>query len=131
MTSERILIVDEDAALRTLIAEMSSRYGFVPVAAESAEAALRVVTEDPPDVAIINQQVHDASAAQFVRSLRASHDERLRSLPVIGLCGRRLSKGEAMNAGACCFVRKPVEVQRLVQAIRWALEVYRPHVATG
>ena len=127
MAYERVLVVDDSDAVRTVVAEMLASYGFVPVEAESAEGALRVAASERPDVAIVDQH----SGAQFVRLLRASPDERLRSLPVIGLSGRPWNEREFMAAGACCFVRKPVDVYRLARAIRWALEVYRPRVETG
>jgi CheY-like chemotaxis protein len=131
MACERVLVLDDSAAVRTLVAEMIAPYGFVPVAAEDAETALRVAAAVRPDVAIVDQHLPGASGARFVHSLRASPEERLRTLPVIGLSGRPWSEGELMSAGACCFIRKPVDAHRLVQAIRWALEVYRPHVETG
>lgn len=130
MRCDRVLVLEDSDELRAIVAEMISAHGFVPVEAESAEAALRLVAAEPPDVAIVDQHLPGASGAQFVRLLRASPDGRLRTLPVIGLSGRAWSERELMAAGACCFIRKPVDVHRLVRAIRWALEVYRPHVKT-
>lgn len=131
MACERVLVLDDSTAVRRLVAEMIAPYGFVPVTAESAETALRVAAAERPDVAIVDQNLPGISGARFVLLLRASPDEHLRTLPVIGLSGRSWSEGELMSAGACCFIRKPVDAHRLVQAIRWALEVYRPRAETG
>ncbi len=131
MTCERVLIVEDSEEVRTIVADIVAAYGFAPVAAESAEDAQRVACDAPPDVAIVDQHLPGASGAQLVQLWRTSPDERLRTLPVIGLSGRPWSERELSVAGACCFIRKPIEIPRLVQAIRWALEVYRPDVRAG
>jgi CheY-like chemotaxis protein len=131
MTGERVLLVDDSDVLRKLVAGLLAEHGFVPVEAESAEQALRVALTDPPDIAIVDQHLPGLSGAHLVQQLRASGEERLRTLPVIGLSGRVWAERDLMAAGACCFVRKPVEVPALVHALRWALEVYRPPIAAG
>lgn len=131
MTCERVLVLEDSEELRATVAEMISRHGFVPLAVESAETALRSAAGERPDVAIVDQNLPGASGARFVRLMRASSDERLRTLPVIGLSRRPWSERELIDAGACCFIQKPIDVHELVRAIRWVLEVYGPHPAAG
>jgi DNA-binding response OmpR family regulator len=128
MTCERVLVLEDSDDLRTIVADMISAHGFVPVAVESAETALESAAGERPALAIVDQNLPGASGARFVRLMRASSDERLRTMPVIGVSRRPWSERELIDAGACCFIRKPIDVHELVRAIRWALEVYRPHL---
>ncbi len=125
MAGERVLIVEDSEPLRKHVALLIEARGFVPVEAGSAEEALRVAVRDPPDVMIVDQYLPGLTGAHLVKQLHGSSDPRLRTLPAIGLSGRAESERELMAAGACCFVRKPVEIPTLIHAIRWSLEIYR------
>jgi FixJ family two-component response regulator len=125
-----VLIVEDGRASRTLLAQLVAEAGFSPVEAESAEDGLRLALTDPPGAAIVDQHLPGMGGADLVHLLHGSPDPRLARLPVVGLSGRGWTEHDLRAAGACCFVRKPVETGLLARALRWAVEVYgRPAVA--
>lgn len=117
----RILVVDDNALLRTLLTQSLEHAGYEALSAESGEAALEAVRLSPPDLCVVDQMMPGMSGAELIRALRASPDERLRTLPAIGLSGFDGAEQELLAAGAAVAVRKPCGVERLLAGVRSAL----------
>ena len=117
MTSLRVLVVDDNDLIRHLVRLIVESGGHVAVEAESAEIALEVAREDPPDVWVVDEVMPGMTGSELIRTLRGSPDVRLRSAPVIGISGREGADRELLAAGANAFVPKPVEEQALLSAL--------------
>jgi CheY-like chemotaxis protein len=120
----RVLIVDAVRAVRMLLAQMIQGHGDVPVEAETAEAALGKALENPPDAIIVNHCLDGRSGADLVREIRAANSDKLRSVPIVALSGRRGTERTLLDAGASCFLTKPYCEAELMKAVNWAIEVY-------
>jgi len=114
----RLLLVDDEAALREPLAEYLSRQGFsVTQAATSAEARSRL-REEVPDLVLLDIMMPGEDGLSLCRHLVESRD-----LPVILLTAR----GEAtdrivgLEIGADDYVVKPFEPRELVARIRSVL----------
>jgi CheY-like chemotaxis protein len=118
---QRILVVDDNQILRTLLAQLLESAGYVAIAAESAEAALEVLRFHPPDLCLIDQVMPGMSGAELIRALRASPDERLRAIPAIALTGLADAEKEMLAAGAVSAIRKPFAEKPLLDGVREAL----------
>lgn len=117
----RVLIVDDNAVLRVLLAQLVECAGFEAIPVDSAEAALEVLRSDPPDVCLVDQVMPGMSGAEFIRTLRASPDERLRLIPTIGVSASRGSEAELLAAGAVAALHKPLAEGPLLDGLRRAL----------
>ncbi len=113
----RILIVDDNLPLRLMVAQALEEHGYATVAAESAEAAIEAATFEPPDLCVIDFFMPGMSGADLVRELRASLDERLRRIQVIGLTGYDGGDRELLAAGAELVMRKPWSEMLLLAAV--------------
>lgn len=118
---KRILIVDDNDLLRNLLAQALEYAGYVPIGAESGEAALELLQHDPPDLCVVDQMMPGMTGAELIRTLRASRDTRLRELPAIGLSGWEHGQSELLDAGAHEALRKPCGVEPLLEHVRRAL----------
>jgi CheY-like chemotaxis protein len=118
VVARRILIVDDNDLLRTLLAQALEHAGYVPIGAESGEAALEVLRSDPPDLCVVDQVMPGMTGAELIRLLRDSGDRRLRELPAIGLSGWAHGVRELLAAGAANALRKPCQVQPLLDNVR-------------
>lgn len=118
---KRILVVDDNESLRTLLAFALESAGYVAIAAESGETALEVARFDPPDLAVIDQHMPGMSGAELVRALRDCDDEQLRQVPVIGLSGMDGAGRLLVEAGALAALPKPFEERPLLELVRRAL----------
>jgi CheY-like chemotaxis protein len=118
----RILVVDDNMALRVMVAQALEEHGFVTVAAESGEAALQAVADGPPDLCVVDYLMQGMNGSELIRKLRASPEPLLRRLPVIGLTAYDSGERELLSAGAMAVLRKPPDEAALVATIRRLLQ---------
>jgi CheY-like chemotaxis protein len=117
----RILVVDDNALLRTLLAQSLEHAGYETVAAESGEAALEAVRLSPPDLCVVDHVMPGMSGAELIRTMRDSADALIRAIPAIGLTGWAGAEDELLAAGAALAVRKPCGLEPLLASVRAAL----------
>ncbi|SOB87862.1 two-component system, NtrC family, nitrogen regulation response regulator GlnG [Sphingomonas guangdongensis] len=119
MTSGRVLVCDDDAAIRTVVSQALRRKSYdVTLAGSLAElrAALR---RGAPDVLITDVVLPDGDGLQFVPALLAEHPR----LPVVVLSAQNtLSTAvRATEAGAFEYLPKPFDLDTLTAAVGAAM----------
>jgi CheY-like chemotaxis protein len=117
----RILVVDDNHLIRRLVGLVLEGAGYVPIDAESGEAALALVHEALPDLCIVDEAMPGMLGSELIRAMRRSDDPRVARVPVIGISGRAGAARELLSAGATAFVAKPVQEAELLAAIGTAL----------
>jgi two-component system OmpR family response regulator len=114
----RLLLVDDEAALREPLADYLSRQGFVVAQAASAAEARSQLREDTPDLVLLDIMMPGEDGLSLCRHLVET-----RAIPTIFLTAR----GEAtdrivgLEIGADDYVVKPFEPRELVARIRSVL----------
>ena len=114
----KVLLVDDEAALREPLAEYLSRQGFSVSQAESAALARTHLRDAAPDLVLLDIMMPGEDGLSLCRHVVESRD-----IPVILLTAR----GEAMDRivgleiGADDYVVKPFEPRELVARIRSVL----------
>ena len=114
----RVLVVDDDPAIvRTLAINLRARDYQVQVA-HDGRTALEILTEEPPDLMLLDLGLPDLDGVGVLRRLRS-----FSAMPVIVLSARHSSddKVEALDLGANDYVTKPFGVEELMARIRAAL----------
>lgn len=114
----RLLLVDDEAALREPLAEYLSRQGFAVAQAASAAEARTATRSDPPDLVLLDIMMPGEDGLSLCRHLIET-----RQIPTIFLT----AKGEAtdrivgLEIGADDYIVKPFEPRELVARIRSVL----------
>src|SRR5919199_1758540 len=102
----RILLVDDDPALRTLLRTTFEVADVEVVETASAAEARRVIDETPPGVIVLDVHMPGKSGLEFCRELK--DDPETRKIPIVLLTGSETgTDAAAQTAGADAFVRKP------------------------
>jgi signal transduction histidine kinase/DNA-binding response OmpR family regulator len=126
-----VLVVDDDASVRSLLADTLRRAGFtVHEAATAAEAGEPLA--EPPDLLVVDAQLPDGDGREIGRRLK--HDPLTRDIPVVMLSGVYVQDDERTAAlEECCdaFLRKPVAPRELVATARAMLRLRRAERATA
>lgn len=115
----RILVVEDDFAIREVFQRALENAGFTIVASATAHAAIDILGQRHVDLLIVDLRLPDMSGLAFVRYLNA----RARTCPFIVVSGE-LTVGsgvEAMKLGAFDVLQKPVALERLVDVVHTCL----------
>lgn len=119
MTRERILIVDDDEDLRTLMCEGLQRHGLDVEMVESAQACLKRIDEVPFDLVVTDIRMAGMTGIELCGLLSR------RVPPLVSIVVTNLSdfttKTAALASGAYEFIVKPFKLAALEAAIRRAL----------
>jgi DNA-binding response OmpR family regulator len=113
--SPRILIVDDDRAIGTMLKRSLARHGFVVDATGSAEEALALADQTAYDAALLDLVMPGRDGATLADELR----KRMPGIPIGLLTGYRNSPlvTAAGRAGARLFA-KPVIIQEVVDFLK-------------
>jgi CheY-like chemotaxis protein len=122
-TRAKILIVDDEAAIREYEATLLGEIGHeVLVAADGAEA-LRLAREKQPDLALLDIMMPELSGIEVCRQLRADPRTRDIRVIVVSAVDAKRALEESIIAGADDFLAKPINALELMVRVRSILRV--------
>lgn len=126
-----VLIVEDEAALVTLLRYNLEREGFRVTEAGDGEEALSCAAEHPPDVVILDWMLPVMSGIEVCRQLRRR--PRSREVPILMLTARseEADKIHGLNTGADDFMTKPFSVPELIARLRALLRRTPPPQSKG
>jgi DNA-binding NarL/FixJ family response regulator len=117
-TCGAVLVVDDDPAIRDLIATLLRRAGFSSHVAATSEEALRLADADPPAVALVDVDLGGGgSGYELFQELR----DRIGQIPIIFISGARTEPFDRVGGlliGANDYIFKPFEPDELIARIR-------------
>jgi two-component system, OmpR family, KDP operon response regulator KdpE len=116
--NSRILVVDDEPRLRSVLRSTLSALGFVVADAASGEAAIAKVRDEKFDLILLDVNMPGLSGLETCRVMRERSDV---SIIMLTVRGRSQDKIEALNAGADGYVTKPFDVNELLARIRATL----------
>lgn len=128
MTDTKILIVDDDALVRSSLTFLLKRAGYLPVVAEEPKEALRRVREEDFRLVLMDMNFTLTTTGEEGIHLLKQVKVLRPDLPVILMTawGSISLAVQGMQAGAFDFITKPWNNLVLLKAIRNALELYAP-----
>jgi DNA-binding NtrC family response regulator len=110
-TSERILIVEDDAAARVGLEQLVKSWGFLAESAADGEEALEKVTSFRPAIVISDLVMPRLDGLGLLRALQTQGADVTTLL--LTAQGTVETAVEAMKEGAYDYLTKPVDIQRL------------------
>lgn len=116
MSARRILMVEDEALIRMLTADMLEVLGYDVAEAGTAAEALRIVAADQPlCAALVDLGLPDRSGDDLIHDLRAARP----GLPIIVATGRDAGalSARTRGLGALTVLEKPYDLPQLEQAL--------------
>ncbi|WP_186443066.1 response regulator [Desulfobotulus alkaliphilus] len=113
---QKILVVDDDPALRQMLHRMLSREGYACSLAADGNEALDEVRKDLPGLVITDISMPGMDGIEFMKALHREHP----ALDVMVMTGmsERYNYADIVDAGASDYVSKPFERRELLARIR-------------
>ena len=120
----RILLVEDDPAVRELVAQLLAAQGYDVATAASGDEALELALTVDPALVLLDLMLPGIDGYTVLRELRARSE-----VPVIVLSGRQREQDRvrALELGADAYLTKPVGADELNAAVVAALR--RPRLA--
>ena len=121
MTQRRILVVEDEGAIREMICFHLARAGYQAIAAGDAKEARAALADQRPDLVLMDWMLPDLSGLELTRQLKR-HPE-TKEIPVIMLTarGEEDDRVAGLDGGADDYVVKPFAPRELLARVRAAL----------
>ncbi|HIQ18756.1 MAG TPA: response regulator transcription factor [Novosphingobium capsulatum] len=117
MTSAKILVVDDEMAIRRLLRAGLARAGLAVVEAANAREALAALAIDKPDLVLLDLGLPDRDGLELIAAIKAAKA----ALLVISARDATTEKVAALDLGADDYVTKPFDTDEVLARIRVAL----------
>jgi two-component system response regulator GlrR len=117
---EKILVVDDDPSILKVIRMRLEAQGYRVTTAADAQEAVKLVSNDIFDVALVDLKLNGKNGIELMEDLRQMNPE----MPVIILTayGTIKSAVDAMKKGAYSYLTKPFDHEELLLQIQNCLE---------
>jgi DNA-binding NtrC family response regulator len=119
----RVLIVDDDPEIVQVLREILEREGYLTRSEESGAGAFWAIMQEMPDVVLLDISMPGMSGVEIMPALRFVKQD-VKIIMVSGASDMTLAK-QALAYGAFDFLTKPVDVERLREAVRQAVGAVR------
>lgn len=117
----RILIIDDDAAVRDAMAFLLRMHGYDTIVAGEGAKGIAMLDAGPVDLAIVDRYMPKMDGFEVIKSIRAKQPK----LPIIAMSGSLIDEALAMlphlpsgaDFGAIRSVPKPLKAEVLISTI--------------
>jgi len=126
MTAKTVLIVDDEAPIREMIAVALEMADYRVLEADNAVDAHALVVDHQPDLVLLDWMMPGTSGIELARRLK--RDEATAELPIIMLTakGEEDNKIQGLEAGADDYITKPFSPRELVARLKAVLRRATP-----
>jgi len=121
-----VLIVDDMPDARTLLRILLSKKGsYAVLEAADGREALNQAQQHAPDLIILDYMMPDLDGVEVIKALRTN--SKTAHIPIIMLTARidYAARDRAIEAGANCFMNKPLKPLELLQETQRLIEESR------
>lgn len=115
MNKFQILVVEDDAPIRNLIATTLKTHNYKYLLAQNGEEAIIQASTHDPDVVFLDLGLPDMDGVEIIKKIREWSN-----MPIIVISARSEDedKTEALDAGADDYLTKPFSVEELLARLR-------------
>src|SRR5688500_925561 len=116
----RILVVDDEAAIRDSLRMILEYEDYQCVGAASGQEAVAIVQRDRPDLVMLDIKMPGMDGLEVLRKLHAQDE----TLPIVMISGHGTTSTavEAIRSGAIDFLDKPLSSERVIVTLQNALK---------
>ncbi len=118
-----VLVVDDSLTVRKITSRLLAREGFDVLTAKDGVDALQVLTEQLPDVILLDIEMPRMDGFEFTKTIK--RDAKLSHIPIIMITSRTAEKHRnlAKELGVDLYLGKPFQEEDLLKSLREMLEL--------
>jgi len=114
----KILIVDDDEIISNILATVLEKEGYTVKRIEDGKYAVRTIKEFAPDLVLLDIFMKDQEGIGTLFELKSTFP----SLIIVMISSDEFYGDTAVNAGANCFLKKPISNDKLIQTVSKLLQ---------
>ena len=112
----KVLVAEDDSDIRFALDLLLSMEGYSVITAEDGEKAFQLAKFEDPDLIITDISMPKLTGVELTRRIR--HDRTLAGKKVLAISAYgEKPRQEILDAGANCFIAKPIDIDRLLPKI--------------
>ncbi|HEY0758567.1 MAG TPA: sigma-54 dependent transcriptional regulator [Acidisarcina sp.] len=115
-----ILVVDEDAAVRSACCEIAGTLGYLPQPLDSLVSAKALLRGNSVDILLLDLKGHSSAGLELLEEVKTMHPET--AIIVMTASSSVTAAVEAMRNGATDYLTKPFAVEELAAVLERAAE---------
>lgn len=121
MRDTQVLVVDDEPAMRELLATYLHEFGITPLTAQNGAQALEIVQTRPVDLIITDLWMPEMDGLELLQKVKALNSR----IPVAVLSGHGTVQDtvKALNLGAYTFLSKPVRLEDIGSVVKKGLRL--------
>jgi len=121
---KRVLLIEDEAAIRTVVGEILRRDGYEVIEAAAGQAGIRTAVSREPDIILLDWVLPDISGLDVCREIRRQGV----LCPVLMLTGRssKVDMVVGLEVGADDYITKPFDARELTARVRAVLPPLSP-----
>jgi DNA-binding NtrC family response regulator len=119
--SAKVLVVDDEKNIRTMLSRALDLEGFEVKAAEDGASGLAMIDSEEPDLVLLDLKLPDTTGLDLLEKL-GERDERPAVVMMSGH-GTLEAAVKATRLGALDFLEKPIEMERMLLTVKNALRL--------
>jgi DNA-binding response OmpR family regulator len=118
-TASRLLVVDDEPEIRSLLCDYFGRSGFEVQSAQDAAAARITVAQQPPDLALLDVNMPGENGLSLARWLRDTHPRM--GIVMLTSAADSVDRIVGLELGADDYIPKPFELREVLARVRAVL----------
>ena len=127
----RILVVDDTPANVKLLADLAAAKGYRVLTASSGAEALKIISQSPPDLVLLDVVMPGMSGYDVCRAIRRDPATAMLPVVLVTALDPHEERVKGLEAGADDFLTKPVHAPELVARVRSLLRIKQLHDKVG
>jgi adenylate cyclase len=130
IVTSKILVVDDNPQNVKLLADLLGAKGYSVITAGSGNEALGKVTNEHPDLVLLDVMMPGMNGYEVCKSIRAEPETSILPVVMVTALDPREERVKGLEAGADDFLSKPINQPELLARVRSLLRIKSLHEQT-
>lgn len=117
MVAYKVLIIDDEDEVRSLLDDLLNREGYLSKPCASGEAAIDILKKDKFDVVLLDIKLSGSSGLEVLKNIREHHKE----IPVVMITGFGYDEdliAKSKQLGCCGYIGKNMPVAQILATFK-------------
>jgi two-component system cell cycle response regulator DivK len=117
MGTKKILVVEDNPMNLELVADILEAHGYEVVQAKEGNEALRIASEERPDLILMDIQLPELDGLEVTRRLKSNESTRDINIVALTAYAMRGDEERVREAGCSGYIAKPINTREFVKVI--------------